>query len=756
MEFCEKDGEGFVDYLWPKPSKNGLTKDQPKLSYVRYFAPWKWIIGTGVYIDDITIAIQNKQQAVDEQIKDLTFTIMQVSLLIALAVLCLVALLVRRMISNPIIRVVNFAKSVSDGNLSETIHINRKDEIGQMTQALNQMVGIFNAAIHEIEGIVEHIDSGRLEKRGDISKFKGAYADLIQGCNTLADVLLSYINAINIPTIIVDTDFNILFISQSGAETIKSSPDALIGRKCHELFQTSDCQTMNCACDQALSSENICTRETTCHPVGTQKMDIMYTAIPVKNRNGHLVGSFLMILDQTEIKQTMKISHKISQYQNNEVSNLSKMLQKVADGDMAQRYHPTPSDTDTQTVYNHFHNIGAALNATVAKIGKINFFQENEVKNLSEILMKMSEGNMTQKYTVAGADEDTKNVAQNFTRIARALNVTITKLSDIIRQVKENAEVISQSSGNLSEVSIELADGSEKMKDQANNAAKTTEQMSSNISTIATASDMMRSNSQKVSDEAELMAKNMNSITVSIEQMKESMKEVSHSSEEGTQIAMQAKGLSGNATTAMNTLSQTAREIGKVTSVIKRIAEQTNLLALNATIEAASAGDAGRGFAVVANEIKELATQSAHAAEDITKKIKGVQDDTSESVDIIDQVTDIISKIEQAVRRIAAAVNEQNTTTQEMASNIAHSTNGIRNIAASIAEVALNVDEMSKNSAEVAGYVNDVASNIYDVSRDTVNVNKVSQQVKISAVEQSKIAEKLKKNVSIFKVNQGN
>lgn len=52
LEVCEQRGEGFVDYLWPKPTKAGLTTGQPKMSYVRLVPEWNWIIGTGIYVDD--------------------------------------------------------------------------------------------------------------------------------------------------------------------------------------------------------------------------------------------------------------------------------------------------------------------------------------------------------------------------------------------------------------------------------------------------------------------------------------------------------------------------------------------------------------------------------------------------------------------------------------------------------------------------------------------------------------------------------
>lgn len=53
VEVCSENGEGYVDYLWPKPTSSGLTENQPKLSFVKLFKPWHWIIGTGLYMDDI-------------------------------------------------------------------------------------------------------------------------------------------------------------------------------------------------------------------------------------------------------------------------------------------------------------------------------------------------------------------------------------------------------------------------------------------------------------------------------------------------------------------------------------------------------------------------------------------------------------------------------------------------------------------------------------------------------------------------------
>ena len=50
VEVVRKDGGGFMDYLWPKP---GAEKPVAKISYVKGFAPWGWIVGTGIYLDDV-------------------------------------------------------------------------------------------------------------------------------------------------------------------------------------------------------------------------------------------------------------------------------------------------------------------------------------------------------------------------------------------------------------------------------------------------------------------------------------------------------------------------------------------------------------------------------------------------------------------------------------------------------------------------------------------------------------------------------
>ncbi len=69
METCLEDGKGYVDYLWPKPTKDGVTKFQPKISYVSLFKPWNWVVGTGVYFEDLEADSQKRLDAIISELK---------------------------------------------------------------------------------------------------------------------------------------------------------------------------------------------------------------------------------------------------------------------------------------------------------------------------------------------------------------------------------------------------------------------------------------------------------------------------------------------------------------------------------------------------------------------------------------------------------------------------------------------------------------------------------------------------------------
>ncbi len=356
----------------------------------------------------------------------------------------------------------------------------------------------------------------------------------------------------------------------------------------------------------------------------------------------------------------------------------------------------------------------------------------------------LSRGDLTQRLNIKRDDE--------IGVLAQALNNSSASLSETIAQVKDNTAMQATASQQMSSVSAQMAASSEEMSTQSDSVAGATEEMSASINSMASAAEEMSVNIQSVSSTAEQMSSNMGSIASSIEQMSTSVEDVAWSAKEGSTIANQATEMSGRATKTMDILGKAALEIGEVTNLIKRIAEQTNLLALNATIEAASAGDAGKGFAVVANEIKELANQSGQAANEIARRVEGVQENTESAVNSIQGITDIIQKINESSGVITRSVEEQTKTSLEISDSVQQASAGVSNIATSIAELARGANDVSKSASEAARAVNEVSSNIQGMSHAVKESTVGAQEVNKTAENLAVVAAKVQEETNKFKV----
>ncbi|MDH5511414.1 MAG: methyl-accepting chemotaxis protein, partial [Nitrospinota bacterium] len=354
------------------------------------------------------------------------------------------------------------------------------------------------------------------------------------------------------------------------------------------------------------------------------------------------------------------------------------------------------------------------------------------------------EGDLTQRMEVKSQDE-VGDLAFWFNRLME-------KIQKVLVEISYSSKTLASSSEEMSGVSRQLASGSEEMTNKANVVAGATEQMSSNISAMALSVEEMSLNVSMVSNGAEDMSKSMVSVSATIDEMTTSIQTITDGARKALTVTGSAKERSAAASRAMNSLDTAAGEIGKVTGVIKKIAEQTNLLALNATIEAASAGAAGKGFAVVASEIKQLANQSASAAEDIAKRIEGVQDNTERAVEVLGEMFSIMNSIGKSVEEITGMMERQSKSAREISATVNQATEGAGAIALSISQIAKGSSEMSSNVGQAARGALDVSTNIQVVSDNANDTTNNAQLVNQSSLSLARIAGELDMMISKFKV----
>ncbi|MEH3075193.1 MAG: methyl-accepting chemotaxis protein [Quadrisphaera sp.] len=210
--------------------------------------------------------------------------------------------------------------------------------------------------------------------------------------------------------------------------------------------------------------------------------------------------------------------------------------------------------------------------------------------------------------------------------------------------------------------------------------------------------------------QADLVSAAASSVSVSVDtvaagsgEMQTAIGEISASAAQAAAVAAQAVEAVEATTATVARLGASSQEIVSVVNLITSIAEQTNLLALNATIEAARAGELGKGFAVVAGEVKELARQTAQATEDISHRVSTIQEDTSGAVSAIERISEVIGRINDHQTTIAAAVEEQSATSQEMTRNVADAASGSQEIAANISMLAAGAEGSRNRASEARG-----------------------------------------------------
>jgi PAS domain-containing protein len=259
-----------------------------------------------------------------------------------------------------------------------------------------------------------------------------------------------------------------------------------------------------------------------------------------------------------------------------------------------------------------------------------------------------------------------------------ALNATEQRRADVeaaIRAFTGRMETllrsVTGSAATMKGTASVLFSASDQTSQRAHGALQATNEASTNVATAAGAADEMAS----------------------------SIGEISRQLVQTTDVVRLAVSEARTTNDGIRGLADSAQKIGDVVELIRSIAGQTNLLALNATIEAARAGEAGRGFAVVASEVKSLAVQTAKATEDISAQILSVQGSTGNAVAAIAGIVTRMQDIHACASAVAAAVEQQNTVTQEISHNVASAAQGASDVVGLLDQVAGAASE-TRRSAE--------------------------------------------------------
>ena len=220
VQLARTQKEGFTSYMWQY--KTDASRIVAKTSYIKSFEQWGWIVGTGIYTVDV-----------DETIGAARTQLTIISLIIMLLSIGFLFWMTRVAIAKPLSDLVPIAKAVAAGDVDQNVQVKSGDEVGQVTQAFADVISymkemasaagrisdgelntevkpksdkdvLSNAFVtmtatlrslkNEIDKLTKAGAEGQLSVRGDVTKFEGDYAGIVQGINNTLSTIIDPLN----------------------------------------------------------------------------------------------------------------------------------------------------------------------------------------------------------------------------------------------------------------------------------------------------------------------------------------------------------------------------------------------------------------------------------------------------------------------------------------------------------------------------------------------------------------------------------
>ncbi|MEO5345968.1 MAG: cache domain-containing protein [Magnetococcus sp. YQC-9] len=529
VKTVKESGAGFVDYRWPKPN---MDEPQPKISYVKGFAPWQWIIGTGLYVDDVETEFKNK-------------SVRLLGTLVGfLAVMILMSWLISRSITMPIARILQVVGEMAQGNLTKRIEIPRKpDEIFSIAVRINQMADGLTHMVRTIQlqsaTIMAVADEQMILKNtlAEDSKLTVALAEKVVEKNDHLDEESQKLNV--------------------RITTTKEQVDE-VNRAAATLSQ--DVSSIAAAAEQA--SVNVQTMAAAAEQMSANLAQVNDNLAEVNLSIQSVSGALTSVTgEQGEIRTRCRMAEEHSKVANDQAGEMVVAIQELSGA--SQEIRNVVAEINAIAEQTNMLALNAAIEAASAgEAGKGFAVVANEVKALAK---QTSDATVTIAERIDQMQTRSNQVADAADRIVRVIQTIADMNLEIARSVDHQTTSVQKITTSMERVTLstdEVTRNAAELLQAANEVARAAEEAAQGTTEIARSSSNVASSAERVAEYSGLAQS-------SSQQMQFSSVEIYSSSVEVQKRMMRSIQL-------LNFLDGSIRHSGKLTVVSQETSDALN------------------------------------------------------------------------------------------------------------------------------------------------------------------------------------